>query len=530
VEGGRKMEGSKKIKIGVIILLFFLSGIYIVIYTQDKLEKQGISERQELTLEERMEDFDYLLKVLETSYPLFEEEEEVRNVDLIERGKVYQEYILNTKSDYEFWVLLNAYFSEFASYHTDILFPDWENYKGINCYGMKEITKDRQIYVSSEQWQRYIVEEESKRKVETYIMFDYVEGEYVLNNEGAQGLSNEFKIGDVLLTIDSISVEDFLSKECSVIKKRFDHVRNKAYRTRVVLNTEQGKLVKIRIKTTQGDIKEEFVYYHNEVEAARLVEPIEAIVLEGVKGEEVLALDAFYIRIGNFQESSQKIRKAVAEGKNYSNMIIDIRDNRGGSPLIFTDQIMAQLNINFAVYNRNWRMRESEYNNKILNTQGFLERYFYPFKQEEGWYKKRDIIWTFPKTLKEYNGNIYLLVNGKTASAADFMTHVMKQKDNVTVIGTNTWGEGTAGSFNVVALPNSKLLVLYMPGYSLNDEGKCSSLYGTAPHVMLEQTKDDYIKQLELIKNNEDIGSLENKLIYDTILKETIERIKFKHY
>ena len=56
-------------------------------------------------------------------------------------------------------------------------------------------------------------------------------------------------------------------------------------------------------------------------------------------------------------------------------------------------------------------------------------------------------------------------------------------------------------------------------------DGKPNEETATAPDIYVEQTYEDYLVRAEQMQNGEDVGKLENRLLYDTILRTALERI-----
>jgi C-terminal processing protease CtpA/Prc len=108
-----------------------------------------------------------------------------------------------------------------------------------------------------------------------------------------------------------------------------------------------------------------------------------------------------------------------------------------------------------------------------------------------------------------------------TGSAADRFVSDMKKNNMVTVIGNNTGGEGLANSYNMVSLPNSKVLLVYMPGGAKNPDGTDNSLYGTAPDYYVTQSIEDYYGECENVAD-ETFDYSEN-YTYDTELRFAVD-------
>lgn len=89
---------------------------------------------------------------------------------------------------------------------------------------------------------------------------------------------------------------------------------------------------------------------------------------------------------------------------------------------------------------------------------------------------------------------------------------MVKENQLDTIIGLNTLGEGLADSFYYGSLKNSRLVYIYSPSLSYNEDGTNNSLYGTSPDIYIEQAKDSFYQERNLEANQIDI-SLYNKNI-----------------
>src|SRR5690606_21955752 len=83
-------------------------------------ESMSISNR-ELTMEEKLEDFEYMYNILEENYPFFKVNERVNGVDWLGNKNEYIEKIKQTKNDEEFAKKLNEIIGELNNGHTHLL-------------------------------------------------------------------------------------------------------------------------------------------------------------------------------------------------------------------------------------------------------------------------------------------------------------------------------------------------------------------------------------------------------------------------
>lgn len=155
------------------------------------------------------------------------------------------------------------------------------------------------------------------------------------------------------------------------------------------------------------------------------------------------------------------------EEKNIPNLIIDLRVNGGGDinksvqlarymrkePFHVSDSAFSKSK-NFTPYSK--YIRHSFWNNIGLL---FLSKKEKDGKYHFGYWEKRCFR---PRQRHHYDGNIYILTNGYTFSAASYFCGLMKGQGNVVLVGEETGG-GWYGNSGVmipnITLPNTGLRV-----------------------------------------------------------------------
>jgi hypothetical protein len=212
-----------------------------------------------------------------------------------------------------------------------------------------------------------------------------------------------------------------------------------------------------------------------------------------------------------------------AQGK-YRKLIIDVRNNPGGSvPYVYENLICPFLD-EPAVYDqvagirgkyrdgltqsvlktlRKWISRKKEHvvNVEVINApQGF---------DPGEWVFYRVTRRIEPRHRYDFDGDIYVLVDGGTGSAADDYANAIKRIGFAKLVGQSTHGSCTAyiGS-PPIQLPASRMTFRVETEIVINPDGSINELFGTPPDVELppadlpksitkeELLKDEWIKYI----------------------------------
>ncbi len=165
------------------------------------------------------------------------------------------------------------------------------------------------------------------------------------------------------------------------------------------------------------------------------------------------------------------------EDKNINNLVIDLRDNMGGRNE-FADDIVP-----FIIKKDN----DDPYLKKTISWEG------------------KERIYKLPRRNKHaYNGKVFVLVNGKTFSAASMLARYLKEYANTIVIGeeTGTRYEGfAAGSNESVHLPNSNLRI-DIPRYHIlfpKSQKQKTSNKGLLPDHEVENSVSDIVNETDAV-------------------------------
>ena len=213
-------------------------------------------------------------------------------------------------------------------------------------------------------------------------------------------------------------------------------------------------------------------------------EPREAIELVFTRAEvrvqtvrhELMQRNIGYIRISEFnQETPNEFREAIAELRDLGAMsfIFDVRNNGGGDLQGVTETL------------------------DYLLPEGPIIRIFYASGHEEVIYSTG---------ISQLNVPMVVLVNERTASAAELFCAALKDYEKATLVGMTTFGKGTMQSItrlrdnSAVKLSNAR----YSPPFSDSYDG-----IGVIPHIEIQLPEESLRTPIERLALEEDLQLLE---------------------
>lgn len=163
-----------------------------------------------------------------------------------------------------------------------------------------------------------------------------------------------------------------------------------------------------------------------------------------------------------YRQTFRYIKQAKIE-----NVVLDIRSNGGGRIRLSTLLTKYVSRVNFKVADTSYAIAKSLRPYSKYIKQGFINNlglFFLTKKNNDGFYHFGH--WerkTYkPKTVNHYSGNLYVLINGSTFSAAALFSNAVKGQPGVVLVGEETGG-GWHGNNGIlipdIILPNTHLKV-----------------------------------------------------------------------
>ncbi|MBM7613802.1 S41 family peptidase [Alkaliphilus hydrothermalis] len=106
----------------------------------------------------------------------------------------------------------------------------------------------------------------------------------------------------------------------------------------------------------------------------------------------------------------------------------------------------------------------------------------------------------FKEISQPFNGKIWLLTNGSNFSAAALFARHAKEMDFATLVGGETGGAYTAGAGAHFALPNTGIILRWDTDYLTDSEGRSLNEFTTTPHHYNRPDMDALETALQLIE------------------------------
>ena len=229
-----------------------------------------------------------------------------------------------------------------------------------------------------------------------------------------------------------------------------------------------------------------------------------------------------YVRIDSFWSGGyakeyiqykKDMKKFFLDTEKYKHIIIDVSNNGGGDVKCYDSDILSYNNIGRNIQQRIYflcsKNKYTELNPSFKNNQIDIKEV--PNIKNANTKKNTIALYeedaaSFQELAPGYappkDRRYWLLISGKTASAADRLAGLCKASGFATLVGSNTGGLGHNGRHSpiYIMLPKSGLLIKFDPLYGLNSEGYCADEVGIAPDIYNLPGKDALETCLETIR------------------------------
>lgn len=220
--------------------------------------------------------------------------------------------------------------------------------------------------------------------------------------------------------------------------------------------------------------------------------------------------NAAYLKIDSFDLMNYKrdqgfLSEFYMSLKDIPYLIIDLRENSGGSDLYWQDLIVKPNVKESVTSERYYFFNLSGSNQNYISANGI---YFEPISAVREPYLSHyghlfshytvDKL-SFDMADEPYQGEIWVLVSDEVYSASENFAMFCKNTGFATLVGTATGGDGGIADPMLISLPNSGLIVRFSAFYGTNADGSGNEANGTAPDIMIADGEDALEKCLELL-------------------------------
>jgi hypothetical protein len=476
----------------------------------------GCSPAPKLTAEDRKQDINYLANWARDYSPFVELNEKHKGVPSYEVLKPkYVEFAKEAESNEEFYLVASAYFNVIGASGHAYLFPEdvakWSavgQLLGISDLGLSTWQLWKGAY-----WSR-LSQEVSTRAHPPF---------FVAAKEGAYYTDNDWRndgitvpSGSQIVGVNGMTCSCYLDYLKTQTHLRYD-AYSKDWLDKYLLFIDEGKDFRgwsVKFLLADGTTLETFVpkvvgvyiekgtvFTTDAKENCTCVELTDSVGYIRIKSMWRGPLS--YVFKGYIREDRKKIWDFLerSQGK-YKKLIVDVRNNMGGIPeYVYEVLIRPFLEKPLTVKQIDGLKKKYLQDTKpsVLRYQKeFFAKYITDTQEIEppNGFKKNE--WIFYQITREFSpaserynfeGRIYVLVNGGCFSASDDYADMVKRTGLGILVGQNTGGMG--GCFlapPAIRLPRSGMIFRVETDLTLTPSGEVSELYGTEPDVELPET------------------------------------------
>jgi C-terminal processing protease CtpA/Prc len=213
-----------------------------------------------------------------------------------------------------------------------------------------------------------------------------------------------------------------------------------------------------------------------------------------------------YIRVKSFAlKHVEPDRKAISaffeqSAGEFSKLIIDVRDNSGGRTEYFYENLMKPFLNQPVAYKHVTGLKRKfleDHNQAYINGQRFtvsslanetsvVEASPPPEFDSQEWVFYEITRELSPNNRYRFKGDIFVLINGNTGSAADDFANAMKRIGISILVGQNTSGSAAAYVAPIaIRLPESGMQFIMEVDLLINPDGSYNEIVGTSPDITL---------------------------------------------
>lgn len=207
------------------------------------------------------------------------------------------------------------------------------------------------------------------------------------------------------------------------------------------------------------------------------------------------------LNIPSFKEEYHIIKDYLEEVKDYSALIIDIRENGGGNSGYWSDFLMPLIVDRSFTQNTYSFIKEGPLFNHCRRQYGFkkftndeISDFDFPEKTNKiikdfSYYMDSKTQVTPSEDSINFQGNLYLLVDKYVYSSSEKLASFAKESEMATLVGERTKGDGIGTDPMLIDLPNTGYVLRFSKELGITEEGSINELDQTEPDIELSNPR-----------------------------------------
>lgn len=460
-----------------LIFIFFSTQL---LYSQKFVEKKkGKYEIPNLSNEQMLEDFDYLVHVINKICIQYNVRKKVTNQDISDELKILRDSIQKINSTIEYVGIIKSVLNLTQDVHAKIL-PD-NYYSKSEFRKLKDSVTIESLVLTSKYWELYKNRNKEKNYALTF-RFKYLNGEYY-NLLDFEYDSIFVPAGAKIIKYNSKNIHSVVNNlKANKFALHWDFNNNRYYHDLFWTVLDKNKDITLTFETKDSTYNVEFDFlkkpdYQNLSKKNSYLIKYNAIKMwddgkvEYFKNKKIL-----YIRVPEMDYYKKdyypkQIRK-IGYDKDIKGVVIDIRDNGGGSDYVWINILKSLIKdtlkpkVTMIAKNNNCTLQYLnklgvEYTDNIAYNDLVCDSIIFVFEHEKKIPPKKNSL--------KLNCPIIILTNSDIFSSSGSFISYAQQFNNITTIGERSGILGGQGIHPFVfTLPNSKILFTIMAVYELN--------------------------------------------------------------
>ena len=513
------------------------------------LDIEGHQIDIDLTMEQKLEDLDYMYEIVCLGNPNKEYLEQLYGISYDDIYNRYRQLVIDSKTDYEYFSIMACFLGVLPGQHNAMMIPNYQ--QGTSSFLMIEQLASQKMRDYAYSWKEAFRDEVLKYREYGIIGFRYMDGKYIgIHSDSTLMKFNNTYGSAQLLTIDGKDPVDLCFDYLLRESVYYDEGNDCFIRRSLYFNDGIGEPHTAEILMPDGEIVTTTIYEAPGFEIA-MADGIsnypEEIGVPDVSSapEDETSEDSMYpVYHGNTYmitadpdrnlvyvdcdacdtSEGEKLAEDLTEALALSDadyVILDLRSNGGGSTSFCNEQVLPVLFSHDLEYPTEVVGLKNDYTKRYYND---LYYHYYigrPLTTDEDHYYVHEDFNVEGRADKDYK--IYVLTSRSTFSSADLMVCLCKEYDNATIVGTNTGGEGICGTPYRCYLPNSHFVFTYTP--TSNTVHPEDTYLGTSPDIYIASTPEEYYMKMDLYDQGLDYEDYEIRQAWDGTLNYVLDLI-----